>query len=312
MRAAEIAAELGRAYRSGQWWRCRCPVHDSRGATLALRDSGRGFIAVCHAGCLRVEILAELRRRGLIDGYIQQPTPSPRAARDNDPRRNAVARWVWDRAREARSGSAIGSLSCCPRYHRAHAALTALDALAAPHRRQLRPGDGRARRRCRRASDRGSPDVARSGRGWDLAAARPCLPWTRRWRRGAACLGGRDADGCRGRRDGSLGDAGHRNARLGGAQHVRSGRAGAAARRPDRDHPRRPRYLQSRREGCEDSSGTVAGRGPAGTDRDPAGARDRFQRCSARSGVRPHNRGGPCRQLMVSPRFGSLSTWPRR
>ena len=31
MTAGEIAA-------AGAWWRCRCPVHGSRGATLALRD----------------------------------------------------------------------------------------------------------------------------------------------------------------------------------------------------------------------------------------------------------------------------------
>jgi hypothetical protein len=39
MTAAEIAATLGGACRSGAWWRCRCPVHGSRGATLALRDA---------------------------------------------------------------------------------------------------------------------------------------------------------------------------------------------------------------------------------------------------------------------------------
>jgi hypothetical protein len=36
--ASEIAKALGGAHRSGEWWRCRCPVHSSRGATLGLRD----------------------------------------------------------------------------------------------------------------------------------------------------------------------------------------------------------------------------------------------------------------------------------
>jgi hypothetical protein len=36
--AAEIAAALGGAHHSGAWWHCRCSVHCSRGATLALRD----------------------------------------------------------------------------------------------------------------------------------------------------------------------------------------------------------------------------------------------------------------------------------
>ncbi len=42
MTAAEIAAALGGGHRSGAWWRCRCPVHGSRGPTLALRDHERG------------------------------------------------------------------------------------------------------------------------------------------------------------------------------------------------------------------------------------------------------------------------------
>jgi hypothetical protein len=43
--AAEVAARLGRAYRSGDWWRCRCPVYGSAGATLALKDGDWGLIA---------------------------------------------------------------------------------------------------------------------------------------------------------------------------------------------------------------------------------------------------------------------------
>ena len=44
MTVADIARALGAARRSGPWWRCRCPVHESRGATLALRI-GRGVFA---------------------------------------------------------------------------------------------------------------------------------------------------------------------------------------------------------------------------------------------------------------------------
>jgi hypothetical protein len=53
MLAAEIAAALGGGYRSGGWDRSHCPVHQSGGATLALRDSPRGLIVHCHAGCPR-------------------------------------------------------------------------------------------------------------------------------------------------------------------------------------------------------------------------------------------------------------------
>jgi hypothetical protein len=59
--AEAIAAALGGA-RSGKWWRCMCPVHNSRSASLALRDGPRGLILHCHAGCPRDDVIAELRR----------------------------------------------------------------------------------------------------------------------------------------------------------------------------------------------------------------------------------------------------------
>jgi len=47
MSAAEIAKAFGGAHRSGAWWRCRCPVHQSRGATLAVGDGERGMMVKC-------------------------------------------------------------------------------------------------------------------------------------------------------------------------------------------------------------------------------------------------------------------------
>jgi hypothetical protein len=64
---ADIAAALGGGYRSSAWHRRRCPVHQSQGATLALKDGSRGLIVHCHAGCSRDDVLAELRRLGLLD-----------------------------------------------------------------------------------------------------------------------------------------------------------------------------------------------------------------------------------------------------
>ncbi len=88
MTAAErIAKVLSGAYRSGRWWRSRCPVHGSRGGTLALRDGDRGLVVHCHAGCDRREILAELRRRGLLGG---RAAPGPEARRDQSDARRAV------------------------------------------------------------------------------------------------------------------------------------------------------------------------------------------------------------------------------
>jgi putative DNA primase/helicase len=67
VQAAEVAAALGGTSRSGGWWRCRCPVHASRGSTLAVRDGEHALIVYCHAGCSRTDILLKLRRLGLRD-----------------------------------------------------------------------------------------------------------------------------------------------------------------------------------------------------------------------------------------------------
>ena len=67
MPAADIAAALGGGYRSGKWHRCICPVHQSNGATLALKDGSRELIVKCWAGCDPRRVLAELRRLRLLD-----------------------------------------------------------------------------------------------------------------------------------------------------------------------------------------------------------------------------------------------------
>jgi putative DNA primase/helicase len=106
MTAAErIAKVLGSAARSGIWWRSRCPVHGSRSGTLALLDADRGLVVHCHAGCDRQDILAELRRRGLIDGRGEAGKFQPAAdvmrrrqkAEAADRRRRIVlALDIWD------------------------------------------------------------------------------------------------------------------------------------------------------------------------------------------------------------------------
>jgi putative DNA primase/helicase len=90
MSAAEnIAPALGGALRSGAWWRCRCPVHGSRGATLALRDGAGGLVVHCHAGCATGDVLAELFRLGLLDGENESARLDPGAVMRN---REAEAR----------------------------------------------------------------------------------------------------------------------------------------------------------------------------------------------------------------------------
>jgi hypothetical protein len=92
--AGEIAARLGEAYRSGSWWRCRCPVHVSASVTLALRDGDWGLIAHCHAGCRRTDVIAELRRRGLISKVSECVRPARMVTGPiSNPTRRCALRW---------------------------------------------------------------------------------------------------------------------------------------------------------------------------------------------------------------------------
>jgi Toprim domain len=69
--SAEIARVLGDARREGRGWRCRCPLHGGR--SLVLRDGDQGrVLATCWAGCNRFDVLAELRRCGLLDDRLDQ------------------------------------------------------------------------------------------------------------------------------------------------------------------------------------------------------------------------------------------------
>ena len=96
MNAAAIAATLDDARREGRAWRCRCPVH--RGVSLVLRDGDNGrVLATCWGGCNRLDVLAELRRRGLLDGradFAPRIVSPPR--RDDDASRTARALKIWN------------------------------------------------------------------------------------------------------------------------------------------------------------------------------------------------------------------------
>jgi hypothetical protein len=92
MTAAErIAKALGGAYRSGIWWRSQCPVHGSRSGTLALLDGEGGLVVHCHAGCNHQDILAELRRRGLLNNDGGSPGAYRRDHDKMERRREAEA-----------------------------------------------------------------------------------------------------------------------------------------------------------------------------------------------------------------------------
>jgi phage/plasmid primase-like uncharacterized protein len=66
----------------------------------------------CHAGCCRGDLIAELRRSGLIGGISDQAEPAPAIANADYPadvaRRRALARRIWDEASDAR-GTPVGN-----------------------------------------------------------------------------------------------------------------------------------------------------------------------------------------------------------
>jgi hypothetical protein len=82
MNAADIAHVLEDARRERRGSRCRCPLHGGR--SLTLRDGNGGCVLVtCWDGCNRLDVLAELRRRGSLNRRItdfQGPLLDPRPA----------------------------------------------------------------------------------------------------------------------------------------------------------------------------------------------------------------------------------------
>jgi hypothetical protein len=81
MSAEQIARALGGAARNGRGWVARCCYHEDRRPSLSLRDGDNGRLLVkCFAGCDSRNILAELRRRGLLDDRRRDFTPTRKAS----------------------------------------------------------------------------------------------------------------------------------------------------------------------------------------------------------------------------------------
>jgi hypothetical protein len=94
MNAAQIAATLGDPRRDGRAWRSRCPLCFRRNFTL--QDGSAVPLVTCWNGCNRSELVAELRRRGLLDGhadYTPHIVSAPRL--HDDARRTARALNIW-------------------------------------------------------------------------------------------------------------------------------------------------------------------------------------------------------------------------
>ncbi len=65
MNAEKIGKALG-GRKTGGGWMARCPAHDDRTPSLAVRQAEHGKVLVrCHAGCDQERVIAALRRQGL-------------------------------------------------------------------------------------------------------------------------------------------------------------------------------------------------------------------------------------------------------
>jgi putative DNA primase/helicase len=105
MNAAEIAVALGDARREGRVWRCRCL--SCGGRNLTLEDGASALLVRCWNNCDSRDVLAELRRRGLIDGrsdYTPRVVSAPR--RYDGASRTARTLKIW---RDAEGG--VGTIA---------------------------------------------------------------------------------------------------------------------------------------------------------------------------------------------------------
>jgi putative DNA primase/helicase len=107
--AADVARALG-GRKAGRGYVAKCPAHQDSNPSLSLGDGNRGLLVKCHAGCSSRDVLAELRRRGLLEqaataaaGARNAPRPMyepQKNERDVDRSRRALA--VWAEARDPR------------------------------------------------------------------------------------------------------------------------------------------------------------------------------------------------------------------
>lgn len=106
------AEQVGRALngrKSGRGWICFCPAHENtKTPALSVSDGADGRLLVkCHAGCDGGMVIAELQRRGIIDGKgigINAPSAEEIARRKAEDKRKEqkrlnVAHDLFDKAK---------------------------------------------------------------------------------------------------------------------------------------------------------------------------------------------------------------------
>lgn len=88
--------------RNGSGYMVYCPCHDDHTPSLSIRDGGNGKLLVhCFAGCDGTDVLAELRRLRLLDGYENKGTRNSRkhaaysSSDDAERKRLERARIIW-------------------------------------------------------------------------------------------------------------------------------------------------------------------------------------------------------------------------
>lgn len=99
--AATIARALG-GKKSGRQWSCRCPAHDDRNPSLIIYDGREKVQVRCLAGCDPIDVIEQLKARGLWNGGDSDVDPHQRLS---------VERETIERAREeAKNGALAGEI----------------------------------------------------------------------------------------------------------------------------------------------------------------------------------------------------------
>jgi putative DNA primase/helicase len=109
MKAADLAQALG-GKRAGRDYLAKCPAHDERTPSLAIRDGATGVLVHCFAGCSQCAVIDALAWRGLWERpqpplrAIPRPTaPRPFARPDDEAVRIEAARRIWRASHDPRA-----------------------------------------------------------------------------------------------------------------------------------------------------------------------------------------------------------------
>jgi putative DNA primase/helicase len=70
---ADAIARALQARSSGSSWMAKCPAHDDRNPSLAIRESQGKILLHCHAGCKQRDVIEALKARGLWESGKRDP-----------------------------------------------------------------------------------------------------------------------------------------------------------------------------------------------------------------------------------------------